>query len=278
MRGDGLESKSSGGLFFPPLDEEGMNVERERGVWRRKHAKASNADDVGLSKAMSACDSLSIDSGVPAGREEVDMGEHVKVEPLGISTNLENEDVKSGSENGVPAVYGNASVKNVNKKPLRRESVPNEVDFSREVAEDEFAARMVVRLGEAQNVLDECTGFSRTSWRRSDLGARVVGEELNVWVHGGVERADLPTTDKRSKRVCSEEPGTGRDAFSLGVSEVDRSVEFSSEVSLQVIVPGDVDVLNNQRWQLEPDIVLGATKDTRGDECPEDVAPVGVGA
>jgi len=89
---------------------------------------------------MSACDSLSIDSGVPVRREDVDMGEHVEVEPLGVSANLENEDVKWSSEDSVPARSGNASVKNVNIEALRRESVSNEVDFCREVAEDEFAS------------------------------------------------------------------------------------------------------------------------------------------
>ena len=177
--------------------------------------KSGKADESGLLESVSACDSLSIDSGVPAGREDVDMGEHVEVDALGISANLEDEDVKGLGDDGVPTGRWYASVKHINVKPLRRESVSNEVDFSGEVAEDELAARVIARLGEAENVLDKRTGFSGTSRRRGDLSTRVVSEEPDVRVHGGVERADLPTTNKRSKMVGSEEPGARRDAFSL---------------------------------------------------------------
>ncbi len=70
----------------------------------------------------------------------------MKVKALGISANLENEDVKCGVENRVSACGRNASIENVNAESSRRESVPNEVDFSGEVAEDEFVSRMVVRV------------------------------------------------------------------------------------------------------------------------------------
>jgi len=120
---------------------------------------------------------------------------------------------------------------------------------------------MVGGLGEAKNVLDKRTSFGRARRWRSDLSAGVVGEEANVRVHGGVKRADLSTTNKSSKMVGREEPGARRDAFSLRVSEADRSVEFSSEISLEFIVPGNIDVLNDERGQLEPDFVLSAPED-----------------